>query len=56
MDERLPSNVSFTIVSADKGFCEVERQMQQSSRSARVINPKQDTDLLLPILRSLVDM
>lgn len=55
MDERLPSSVTFTIISDDKGFCEVVRQMKQSMRSALLINPHEDKDILLTMLKSIVE-
>lgn len=55
MDERLPSSVTFTIISADKGFCEVVRQMKGSTRSALLINPHEDRNILLTLLKSIVD-
>ena len=40
MDICLPSEVHFTILSGDKGFCEIERQLKTSSkRNAVVIDP-----------------
>ena len=39
MDERLPKRISFTILSGDKGFVEVERQLANTERKVAVINP-----------------
>ncbi|XP_050402685.2 E3 SUMO-protein ligase ZNF451 isoform X3 [Patella vulgata] len=39
MDDRLPKSVPFAILSGDRGFCEIERQMKNSSRRAVVIDP-----------------
>ncbi|KAL5016975.1 hypothetical protein ScPMuIL_006564 [Solemya velum] len=39
MDERLPKSIPFTILSGDKGFNELERQMKNSDRRAVVIDP-----------------
>ncbi|CAC5398909.1 E3 SUMO-protein ligase ZNF451 [Mytilus coruscus] len=39
MDMVLPPTVHFTILSGDKGFMEIERQMKSSKRKAVVIDP-----------------
>ena len=44
MDERLPKHIPFTILSGDKGFIEIERQMEGSERRAVVINPHHKDD------------
>lgn len=57
LDVTLPPSVSFTILSADKGFCEVERQMASSSRKAMVINQNDsDEHILLGLLASIAEM
>lgn len=59
MDERLPSHIAFTIMSGDKGFCEVERQMKTSVRKAVVINPHSaeqfSNDMIYAMVTSVTD-
>ena len=47
MDVRLPPHIPFTILSGDKGFLEVERQMADSSRKMVVIDPHHKNQSLL---------
>ncbi|XP_046550310.1 E3 SUMO-protein ligase ZNF451-like [Haliotis rubra] len=57
MDERLPKHIPFTILSGDKGFLEVERQMKMSSRKMVVIDPhnaeQHDNEVLYAMIISL---
>lgn len=39
MDSILPPSVAFTVLSGDKGFCEMEQQMKHFARRVRVVNP-----------------
>ncbi|ESO92601.1 hypothetical protein LOTGIDRAFT_120571, partial [Lottia gigantea] len=39
MDDRLPKQIPFAILSGDRGFCEIENQMRHSSRRTVVIDP-----------------
>ncbi|KAL4219638.1 hypothetical protein ACF0H5_022210 [Mactra antiquata] len=59
MDERLPSNIAFTILSGDKGFMEVERQMKESTRKVLVVNPHTaaqfSNDMIYALLTSITD-
>ena len=54
MDERLPKQIPFTIVSGDRGFCELERQMAASKRRAVVVNPHRETeDMIYSLIKSV---
>lgn len=54
MDMVLPKAVPFTILSGDKGFCEIERQMQNSERKTVVINPHHQTpDMVYTLIQSV---
>lgn len=54
MDMCLPSNVHFTILSGDKGFCEIERQMRSSKRKAVVIDPHEATQMSDYLLYTMI--
>ncbi len=55
-NERLPTSIPFTILSGDKGFCEVERQMEASERRTVCINPHHKTpDMVYMLLHSVAD-
>ena len=43
MDAVLPKHIPFTILSGDKGFIELQNQMEDSERRAVVINPHHKT-------------
>ncbi|XP_045158331.2 E3 SUMO-protein ligase ZNF451-like isoform X2 [Mercenaria mercenaria] len=53
MDVRLPDSVTFTILSAGRRFSVVERQMEESQRSALVINPLMGRGVLLTVLKCI---
>lgn len=54
MDERLPQKVAFTILSGDRGFIEVERQMSTTSRRTVVINPHHmEADMVYTLIKSV---
>ncbi|XP_067678005.1 E3 SUMO-protein ligase ZNF451-like [Haliotis asinina] len=59
MDERLPKHIPFTILSGDKGFLEVERQMKMSSRRMVVIDPhnaeQHDNEVLYTMIVSVAN-
>ena len=59
MHERLPKHIPFTIVSGDKGFIEVERQMLESNRTAVVIDPHKaqqfSEDMIYTMVTSVSD-
>ncbi|XP_071118901.1 E3 SUMO-protein ligase ZNF451-like [Haliotis cracherodii] len=59
MDERLPKHIPFTILSGDKGFLEVERQMKMSSRKMVVIDPhnaeQHDNEVLYTMIISVAN-
>ena len=59
MHERLPKHIPFTIVSGDKGFIEVERQMRDSHRKAVVIDPHSaqqfSNDMIYTMVTSVAD-
>lgn len=59
MHERLPKSIPFTIVSGDKGFLEVERQMRAEERRAIVIDPhcaqKHSNDMIYVMVTSVTD-
>ncbi|XP_060551929.1 uncharacterized protein LOC132713376 [Ruditapes philippinarum] len=59
MDEKLPANIAFTIMSGDKGFCEVERQMRNSERKVMVVNPhlaaRFSNDMIYALVTSVTD-
>jgi len=59
MHERLPKDIPFTIISGDKGFLEVERQMLNERRRAIVIDPhraqKCSMDMMYTMVTSVTD-
>ncbi|XP_053380506.1 uncharacterized protein LOC123559910 [Mercenaria mercenaria] len=59
MDEKLPTNIAFTIMSGDTGFCEVERQMRDSERKVLVVNPhtaaRFSNDMIYALVTSITD-
>ena len=56
MDERLPKEIPFTVLSGDAGFAEIEEQMKLSERRTRVINPHQkDADIVYTLIKSVAD-
>lgn len=54
MNERLPTEVSFTILSGDKGFREVERQMRKCKRRVMVIDPHNAATISSDMIYALV--
>lgn len=59
MDEKLPTDIAFTIMSGDKGFCEVERQMRSAERKVMVVNPHSaaqfSNDMIYALVTSVTD-
>ncbi|CAL4136278.1 unnamed protein product [Meganyctiphanes norvegica] len=56
MDVRLAEEIAFTVLSGDKGFFEIERQMMESDRRVVVINPHHKApDELQLLLESVGD-
>ena len=59
MDEKLPADIAFTIMSGDKGFCEVERQMRNAERKVMVVNPHSaarfSNDMIYALVTSVTD-
>lgn len=61
LHERLPHGIAFTILSGDRGFCEVERQIDKmnTERKAVVINPhlaqRFSQDLMYTMVTSVTD-
>ncbi|XP_035687169.1 E3 SUMO-protein ligase ZNF451-like isoform X1 [Branchiostoma floridae] len=54
LDERLPKDVPFTVLSGDKGFYELAHQLRMSSRRAHIVNPHAyDMDTVLGLLNSI---
>lgn len=50
MDERLPLEIAFTVLSGDAGFYEVELQMRGCDRRVVVINPHHKSSAELQLL------
>ncbi len=56
MDAVLPKTVPFTILSGDRGFVEIERQMEHSERRTVVINPHHQTaEMVYTLIQSVGD-
>ena len=56
MDAQLPKHIPFTILSGDRGFCEIERQMKMSERRTVVINPHHQTpEMVYTLIQSVAD-
>ncbi|XP_052774975.1 E3 SUMO-protein ligase ZNF451-like [Mya arenaria] len=59
MHERLPKHIPFTILSGDKGFLEVERQMRNEERKASVLDPhsaaKFSNEMIYMLICSITD-
>jgi hypothetical protein len=56
MNERLSNRVTFTILSGDGGFREIELQCAKLSRRTIVMNPHKMSDShLYALIRSIVD-
>ncbi|NWS65729.1 ZN451 ligase, partial [Crotophaga sulcirostris] len=56
LDEHLPKQIPFTILSGDKSFLELESQFKLTQRSARILNPHHiDGDMMCALLNSISD-
>ncbi|NWU98010.1 ZN451 ligase, partial [Upupa epops] len=56
LDEHLPKQIPFTILSGDKSFLELESQFRMTQRSARILNPHHiDGDMMCALLNSISD-
>ncbi|NXW84610.1 ZN451 ligase, partial [Alopecoenas beccarii] len=56
LDEHLPKQIPFTILSGDKSFLELENQFKMTQRSACILNPHQiDGDMMCALLNSISD-
>ncbi|NXC50669.1 ZN451 ligase, partial [Penelope pileata] len=56
LDEHLPKQIPFTILSGDKSFLELETQFKMTQRSARILNPHHiEGDLMCALLNSISD-
>ncbi|NWH66272.1 ZN451 ligase, partial [Geococcyx californianus] len=56
LDERLPKQIPFTILSGDKSFLELESQLKMTQRSARILNPHHiEGDMMCALLNSISD-
>ncbi|NWR73255.1 ZN451 ligase, partial [Centropus unirufus] len=56
LDEHLPKQIPFTILSGDKSFLELETQFKMTQRSARILNPHHiEGDMMCALLNSIAD-
>ncbi|XP_030913005.1 E3 SUMO-protein ligase ZNF451 isoform X2 [Geospiza fortis] len=56
LDEHLPKQIPFTILSGDKSFLELENQFKMTQRSARILNPHHiEGDMMCALLNSISD-
>uniref|UniRef100_A0A6I8R9Y7 Zinc finger protein 451 n=1 Tax=Xenopus tropicalis TaxID=8364 RepID=A0A6I8R9Y7_XENTR len=56
LDEKLPKQIPFTILSGDKGFLELESQFKKTHRSAHILNPHNlEGDMMYALLNSICD-
>ncbi|XP_068255816.1 E3 SUMO-protein ligase ZNF451-like isoform X1 [Nyctibius grandis] len=56
LDEHLPKQIPFTVLSGDKSFLELETEFKMTQRSARVLNPHHiEGDMLCALLNSISD-
>lgn len=56
LDEHLPKQIPFTILSGDKSFLELESQFKMTQRSARILNPHHiEGDMMCALLNSISD-
>uniref|UniRef100_A0A8D2NKB9 C2H2-type domain-containing protein n=1 Tax=Zonotrichia albicollis TaxID=44394 RepID=A0A8D2NKB9_ZONAL len=56
LDEHLPKQIPFTVLSGDKSFLELENQFKMTQRSARILNPHHiEGDLMCALLNSISD-
>ncbi|XP_030304293.1 E3 SUMO-protein ligase ZNF451 isoform X1 [Calypte anna] len=56
LDEHLPKQIPFTVLSGDKSFLELENQFKMTQRPARILNPHRvDGDMMCALLNSISD-
>lgn len=56
MDLQLPIHIPFTVLSGDKGFCELQNQLRCSARKMYIVDPhSEDPDILQGIIASIGD-
>ncbi|XP_075718093.1 E3 SUMO-protein ligase ZNF451 [Rhinoderma darwinii] len=56
LDEKLPKQIPFTILSGDKGFLELENQFKQTQRPAHILNPHHlGGDMMCALLNSIAE-
>ncbi|XP_065537546.1 E3 SUMO-protein ligase ZNF451 [Lathamus discolor] len=56
LDEHLPKQIPFTILSGDKSFLELETQFKMTQRPARILNPHHiEGDKMYALLNSISD-
>uniref|UniRef100_A0A8D0F1C9 Zinc finger protein 451 n=1 Tax=Strix occidentalis caurina TaxID=311401 RepID=A0A8D0F1C9_STROC len=56
LDEHLPKQIPFTVLSGDKSFLELETQFKMTQRSARILNPHHiEGDMMCALLNSISD-
>ncbi|NXT26712.1 ZN451 ligase, partial [Syrrhaptes paradoxus] len=56
LDEHLPKQIPFTVLSGDKSFLELESQFKMTQRSARILNPHHiEGDMICALLNSISD-
>ncbi|PIO26134.1 hypothetical protein AB205_0074770, partial [Aquarana catesbeiana] len=54
LDERLPKQIPFSVLSGDKGFIELENQFKKTQRSAHILNPHHvGGDVMCALLNSI---
>ncbi|PNJ23829.1 ZNF451 isoform 4 [Pongo abelii] len=56
LDEQLPKQIPFTILSGDQGFLELENQFKKTQRPAHILNPHHlEGDMMCALLNSISD-
>nr|XP_033792325.1 E3 SUMO-protein ligase ZNF451 isoform X2 [Geotrypetes seraphini] len=56
LDEQLPKQIPFTILSGDKGFLELESQFKKTQRPAHILNPHNiEEEMMCALLNSISD-
>ncbi|XP_056421753.1 E3 SUMO-protein ligase ZNF451 isoform X2 [Hyla sarda] len=56
LDEKLPKQIPFTILSGDKGFLELENQFKRTQRPAHILNPHHlGGDVMCALLNSIAE-
>ncbi|KAM4693877.1 E3 SUMO-protein ligase ZNF451 [Discoglossus pictus] len=56
LDEQLPKQIPFTILSGDKGFLELESQFNKTQRPAHILNPHHiEGEMMCALLNSISD-